>query len=96
MVPNEIKRRLNHHKFELEMRKHIERAFDISGGDKQTFITSLLNRSLYMYFLDKYNIRINDKFTIEDLSDIRNYLYGVYSSLIDAYFSNARKRSKES
>lgn len=93
MIPNEIKRRLNHHKFELEMRKHIVRAFDISGGDKQIFITSLLNRSLYMYFLDKYNIRINDKFTIEDLSDIRNYLYGVYSSLIDAYFSNARKRS---
>ncbi len=93
MVPNEIKRRFNHHKFELEMRKHIERAFDISGGDKQTFITSLLNRSLYMYFLDKYNIRINDKLRIEDLSDIRNYLYGVYSSLIDAYFFNARKRS---
>lgn len=96
MVPNEIKRRFNHHKFELEMRKHIERAFDISGGDKQTFITSLLNRSLYMYFLDKYNIRINEKLRIEDLSDIRNYLYGVYSSLIDTYFFNARKRSKES
>lgn len=96
MVPNEIKRRLNHHKFELEMRKHIEKSFASCNGDKTTFIVLLLNRSLYTYFLDKYNISINDKLTMRDLSNIRKYLYGVYSSLIDAYFSNARKRSKES
>jgi hypothetical protein len=92
MVPNEFKRRLNHHKFELEMKKHIEIAFAMCRGDKKTFIISLLNRSLFTYFLDKYNLRINEKFTIEDISDIRNHLYDIYSSVIDLYFSNAKKK----
>jgi len=91
-LPPKFKRRLNHHKFELEMKNQIESAFISSGKQKNLFEKHLIYRSLFHYFLDRYNLIFPEIFTQEERDAIGKYLIETYKTLIDMYFSNAKKR----
>ena len=93
-LPPKFKRRINHQKFELEMRNHLESSFYSSGKQKNLFAQHLMIRSLFRYFLDRYDLIFHEIFTQEEMVAIEKYLIETYKPLIDMYFSNAKKRDQ--